>query len=60
MNDELMQSIIELIRDGGAAAVWIYCLHLGAGILKFIVGFGFFFLAVKSAGKVVLTVAEKK
>ena len=46
MSENLMNGIIELVRQGGSTALWIYALYMGGSMLKFIIGFGCLYAAV--------------
>lgn len=40
MNEEMFKAIIELVRSGGSAAVWIAVLHYAVCIIKLGMGVG--------------------
>lgn len=40
MNEEMFKAIIELVRSGGSAAVWIAVLHYAVCIIKLGMGLG--------------------
>jgi len=59
MNDELLKAVIEMVRQGGTAAMWIYVAYLLGGVLKFAIGFGCILLGIYRACKTALIIAEK-
>ena len=46
MNEEIVKMVMELVRDGGNAAIWIFAIHYIISIGKFTIGFGFLYAAV--------------
>jgi len=40
MNDSVVTAIVEMVKQGGQAAIWVYAIYAVAGVLKFAIGFG--------------------
>lgn len=38
--NEIIRAAIELVREGGAAAIWIVVVHYFVGLIKFVIGMG--------------------
>jgi hypothetical protein len=60
VNEEMFNSILELVRQGGAAAVWVYAVHMGVGVLKFIVGFGCLYACIVKICKTARWIHDEK
>lgn len=47
MNEKLVDTIAQLVQQGGTTALWIYGMSVATGIIKFAIGFGCMVIAVK-------------
>lgn len=53
MNEKILETITQLLEAGGNMALTVYIIHMVAGILKYVVGFGFLYIGLRHLGKVV-------
>ena len=47
MNETIVNAIVEMVKSGGTAALWIYLVYVLGTVAKVVIGFGFFYLAVR-------------
>lgn len=51
MDEQIVSTICQLLRDGGSAAVWMWIIYLGVGLLKYSIGAGIIYYLITRAVK---------
>jgi len=52
MNEQMLEAIIQLVRDGGQSAVYIVIFYYGLSFAKFVVGMGILGYAISKLWKI--------
>lgn len=56
--NEMFSAIIELVKNGGQAAVWIAVLHYVVSLTKFTLGMGLIFYAIRAIVKGIVALVK--
>ena len=59
MSENLMQAIVEMVKQGGTTALWVYVIHTVGAILKFGIGFGCLLVGLCKACKTIKLIADE-
>lgn len=53
MNEQMFEAVLELVRNGGRAAIGIVVIHYVIGLIKFVLGMGVIGYAVSKLYKII-------
>ena len=48
MNEQMVEQVVQLVRDGGAAGVWMWMVWIVSGLVKFGIGMSVLFYVLRS------------